>query len=227
MPISYNLKNQVFGNLTALEHVKFYSKSNRAITKWKCLCRCGTITYVITNSLRTSKVISCGCLGTRPDKHGLTRKQTSKEIKATYHIWVSMKQRCLNPNAKEYIRYGGRGILICARWLDFENFYKDMGIKPKNLSLDRIDTNGNYEPGNCRWANIRTQSINRRGSNKTSIYKGVYYRKMGGIKKWRAQIGNNNNKKSLGSFEFEIDAARAYNEAALKIYGNDAYLNKV
>lgn len=76
-----------------------------------------------------------------------------------------MKQRCLNPNTKEYKWYGARGIRVCERWMKFENFLKDMGRRPKGLTLDRKNTDGNYEPTNCRWASMKVQENNRRNSS--------------------------------------------------------------
>jgi hypothetical protein len=76
--------------------------------------------------------------------------------------WHSMMTRCRNKNAKDYKKYGGRGIIICERWLDFNNFLIDMGQRPKGHTLDRINNEGNYEPMNCRWATPRTQQLNSR-----------------------------------------------------------------
>ena len=88
-----------------------------------------------------------------------------------YHSWKHMRQRCYNPRNKKYAIYGGRGIKICARWNDFENFFEDMGRKPSpEYSLDRINNNGNYEPKNCRWATPKQQVRNR------SISKNVFFR---------------------------------------------------
>ena len=93
-----------------------------------------------------------------------------------YSAWVEMKQRCLNPNYKWFHNYGGRGIKVCKRWLTFENFIKDISLKPsKNYSLDRIDNNGNYTPKNCKWSTDIEQSRNRR-STKLSLEKAILIR---------------------------------------------------
>lgn len=92
-------------------------------------------------------------------KHGHKRERwTSPE----YQSWSAMRSRCRNPNDTDYHRYGGRGIVVCERWSTFEPFLHDMGPRPEGKTLDRIDSNGNYEPGNCRWATHKEQRANQR-----------------------------------------------------------------
>ena len=83
---------------------------------------------------------------------------------STYKIWRGILRRCTNKNFKHYKYYGGRGITICDRWLEFDNFLEDMGIRPDNLQIDRINNNGNYEPGNCRWVTAKVNNSNRNNS---------------------------------------------------------------
>lgn len=96
-------------------------------------------------------------LGGASVRHG--HAQTKKKTKI-YYVWLSMRKRCHTPSCKDYVNYGGRGITICARWNVFENFLEDMGEKPVGMSLDRINNDGNYEPGNCRWATPKEQTWN-------------------------------------------------------------------
>lgn len=143
---------------------------------------------------------------------------------SVYKSWKYMKARCNNPNDSAYKNYGDRGISHCKRWKKFESFFKDMGKRPKNKSLDRINNDGNYSKKNCRWATKKQQQRNRRGnSNSTSKYKGVYKH----VKKWVAVIREDRINYHIGCFEKEIDAAKAYNKEAKRRWGKDAYLNKV
>lgn len=139
-----------------------------------------------------------------------------------YYTWLSMKQRCYNPNVARYARYGGRGITVCDRWKNsFPNFLNDMGEKPSSShSIDRIDNDGNYEPGNCRWSTNEIQNTNQglRKDN-TSGYTGVkWYKK---TRRWFVDIRVNNKKVSIGYFKDKNEAIAARKialENKLKIY---------
>ncbi|MET7347444.1 hypothetical protein [Streptomyces mirabilis] len=121
----------------------------------KCLCDCGT-EHTVHRSDWGKKVKSCGCLRRESvTTHGMSDSPT-------YSTWESMIQRCTNPRCKDYADYGGRGITVCQRWRTFENFLADMGVKPEGRSIDRIDNDGSYEPGNCRWATLSEQNSNQR-----------------------------------------------------------------
>ncbi len=126
-----------------------------------CRCDCGTEKEVKLPSLREGLSKSCGCLRDELSKvrvrtHGQTRTNT-------YRAWRSAKTRCGNPNNEKFPIYGGRGISMCPRWAnDFSKFLLDMGKCPAGLSLERKDVDGNYEPGNCKWATRKEQANNTR-----------------------------------------------------------------
>lgn len=152
--------------------------------------------------------------------HGHTYKKNGQtRVSSTYASWSNMIQRCLNEKSTSYSYYGGRGVKVCERWKRFENFLEDMGEKPDpNLTIDRIDNNGNYEKSNCRWENRKTQRLNQRKVKSNNKYFGVY---KSGFNTWKAQCNN----KYIGSFKNENDAALAYNIAAIKNFGELAKLN--
>jgi hypothetical protein len=145
----------VFGRLTVVKDARDRS-GKRA---YLCSCQCGRVKIVNLQNLRRGLTKSCGCL----HREIVSTHQMSNS--PTHRSWSHMIQRCTNPKFKQFSDYGGRGISVCERWRRFENFLADMGTRPTSKSIDRWpDKNGNYEPGNCRWADSFQQNQNTRKS---------------------------------------------------------------
>jgi hypothetical protein len=138
----------------------------------------------------------------------------------TNSTWQHIIQRCTNPAAKEYKDYGGRGITICSRWLDFKNFLEDMGLKPKGTSIDRIDNNSGYFKDNCRWATPEVQARNRRTykNNRTSIT-GIHWNEQ--CHKYQVVIGAKGKNIYLGLFNTMSEAAKARKQGEIKYWGKE------
>ena len=150
------------------EAAKYHAPCGQIQRQVECKCDCGNVVTVRTSSLRSGLTVSCGCL--QREKAAVSGRNSAThgmEGTPTYAAWCSMKQRCLNQNHEFYRHYGGRGITVCERWsTSFKNFLEDMGERPSSdHTLDRYPNNdGNYEPGNVRWATWLQQNSNRRST---------------------------------------------------------------
>lgn len=175
-----------FGKLTVIG--EGLPKGRRGERTLECRCDCGNVTSPLLSNLRKAAgTRSCGC-------EKVAALQAQQEAGRThgmrythvYSVWHGMKQRCLNSQAKEYKWYGGRGITICDSWQQsFEAFYADMGDPPSDEhTIERSDVNGNYEPGNCYWATVAEQSVNRR-DNVYLEHKGIRQT----ISQWADSLG--------------------------------------
>jgi hypothetical protein len=154
-------KRLLLGKFGRLTPMAFFQESGGDL-KILCVCDCGSFRDVVRDKLISGHTKSCGCISREGSRlrHGQCRKGSHTP---EHRAWTKMFERCYsdNPYRKKY--YGDRGISVCERWKTFENFFADMGLRPsRQHSLDRINNDGNYEPGNCRWATKSEQMKNRR-----------------------------------------------------------------
>lgn len=183
-----DLTGQKFGRLTVIERGPDYVKpSGKHEIKWHCRCECGNEIDVLGENLKRGVSRSCGCY----------RKETTRSRTAThgesntrlYGIWLSMKRRCYLPSDHAYADYGGRGIHVCpecvASFEEFRDWSYSHGYT-EDLSIDRIDNDGNYEPNNCRWVDCVAQANNRR-SNHVLTFRGETHN----VTQWAAILGKN------------------------------------
>ena len=160
-----DLVGRRFGRLVVVARAE---NDSRGHVRWECLCDCGNATTVWGSNLKrkTRSTRSCGCLAqeARPARTARTFTKHGMYKSPEYRAWQNMRERCNNPKHPQFKDWGGRGITVCPEWMDsFEAFYADVGPRPGHrLSLDRIDNDGDYEPGNVRWATHSQQMKNRR-----------------------------------------------------------------
>lgn len=155
-----DLTGKRFGRVLVISRAE---NGKHGAIRWLCLCDCGKYNTSFASGLKQGIVNSCGCLhkevlkkiGEKRRTHGLSKSKES-------YAWQHMRARCYSKKNPQYKNYGARGITVCERWFSFENFLSDMGFAPsKDHSVERIDVNGNYEPGNCKWATWKEQQRNR------------------------------------------------------------------
>lgn len=170
-----DLTGQRFGKWTVLRLGEMHPVGSKGKMRhfWVCQCDCGTIREVSGDNLRGGQSLCCGCAGNektiaRSTKHGFARRGKKSHI---YNVWNNMLDRCTNANNERFSYYGGRGIGVCSEWYDFTTFHEwaiKSGYK-ENLSIDRIDVNGNYEPDNCRWVPWEVQANNTRANIRITL----------------------------------------------------------
>ena len=169
MPKKIDLSGKKFGRLFVIRELSRPKGVINTRARWECLCDCGEIVSIDSGNIRNGITSSCGCLRRElttinHSKHGHATKGISPE----YWSWKAMIQRCTNPNNISYKDYGGRGIIVCDKWIEsFKSFIEDMGLKPEpSFTIERVDVNGNYKPDNCIWIPKGDQNKNKRNSLK-------------------------------------------------------------
>lgn len=187
MPKLIDIDGMKFGRLTVINRLEGDS------SKCKCVCECGTEKTFWVSAVRKGLTQSCGCIKRETDPHNKRHGMTGTP---TYKTWAHMLYRCTNPSSHSYKDYGGRGITVCERWLTFDNFFADMGVKPEGTSIDREDNDKGYYPGNCRWLDKTGQANNRR-SSRIIAYNGCEFTMAELARKFDI---------SLGTLWFRLDA---------------------
>lgn len=211
-----DLTGQRFGRWQVIRRGE--NKDNRVA--WWCECDCGNTGTIDTRRLVRGMSKSCGCLARDVNTRHGHNKQGNRSPE--YTSWHQMKQRCLNPNDKRFHDYGGRGITVCDRWMNFNNFLEDMGKKPSpRHSIDRIDNDGGYEPNNCKWSDDYEQQRNIRihKNNRTGV-KGVSFDKS--RDKYLAQMMYKGKRVLFKRFDSLKEAEDARKKAELKYWGKSS-----
>ena len=205
-----NVIGESFFDVTIIANADYRPNTPRKVLV-QCVCRNQKV--VTLSDLRAGYIKSCGCKKTANTKtHGMTKTPL-------YRVWVNMKSRCLNPNAQFYSEYGGRGITIYSKWLEFEAFQKwalNNGYVPE-LTLDRRNNNRGYSPSNCRWVTRKVNQANRRSvKNSSSKFVGVTYIPDCSNNPWLASLKVDGKTVRVGVYPAEDEAALARNAYVIK-----------
>lgn len=158
-----NLVGRQFGRLTVLS---FDGHDGEGRAAWLCMCSCSRDIRVAGAHLQSKHTKSCGCLRVTTGQQRATHGEASKPT-PEYRTWLGLKNRCNNTRSKDWVDYGGRGIIVCRKWRDsYPAFLADMGRRPSDThSIDRVDNDKGYTPRNCRWATPKEQANNKRRNN--------------------------------------------------------------
>lgn len=224
MPNKSDLTGQRFGRLVALYTVP----SNNYRARWHCVCDCGNTKDVLQQNLVNGHARSCGCLHAERNREKLAAinsalgREDHHETKTRlYRIWIGIKSRCFGPTSSSYGKYGARGIIVCPEWAESFSAFKEWALAhgyTDELSIDRVDVDGNYSPENCRWAGGSVQAFNKRKPRRNSSgHVGVSWNKKDG--RWVAYITKDYVVHYLGSFASFEDAVAAREAAEVKFFG--------
>lgn len=168
-----DLTGKRFGRLVVIEEVEpHFTPGGQKVLMWKCKCDCGTEKIISGISLKSGATISCGCFH-REQLGALRRKHGAAHQERLYGVWLNLRERCRNPNNNHYHSYGGRGINVCDDWMNDYSSFRDWALKNgyrediresgrNNITIDRIDVDGDYEPSNCRFVTNRENCLNKR-----------------------------------------------------------------
>lgn len=196
-----------FGRLEAISYI---NGSRKVKCKWLCFCDCGNEAVISTHNLTSGKTKSCGCISSelavkRNTRHGMRHTKV-------YRTWAAIINRCRSEKSTGYHNYGGRGIDVCDRWLDFSCFYSDMGDQPNGSSIERIDVDSGYSPDNCIWIDNFKQAANRRTpKNNNSGVKGVCVTDDKVIAYWQDNGKQMRKSFSINKYGFSLAFSKACN----------------